>query len=198
MQLNIVSSSSPTSSLASLRNARVSSTEGELDAPKDRESASGPAQMFKKLEALAKSDPAKFKETTAAMAKKVQEAADAATDPREKAMLTDLAKKFTSASQTGDASGLKPPERGAGGRPPPPAGGGGGGKGASVSSQQFDPADTNQDGKVSEPERIAYEAKQEKSRAVGAYSKSMKDAQESKGHALFDSLSQMVDGATAS
>jgi hypothetical protein len=196
MQLNIVSSSSQTSSLGALRNARVS-TQSDLDAPKDKESASGPAQLFKKLEALAKSDPAKFKETTAAMAKKVQEAADAATDPRAKAMLTDLATKFTTASQSGDASGLKPPERGAGGgRPPPPAGGG---KGASVSSQQqFDPADTNEDGKVSEPERIAYEAKQEASRAVGAYSRSMKDAQESKGHALFDSLSQMVDGATAS
>ncbi len=197
MQLSSISSTSTTSSLAALRSVSTSTSDVDLDAPRDQRSASGPAQLFKKLEALASSDPASFKQTTAAMAKKVQEAADVSTDPREQERLSDLASKLTTASQTGDASGLKPPEHGAsGGRPPPPPAGAG--AGASASPKETDPADTNQDGTVSEQERLAYEASQQQSRAVGVYARSMNDAQESKGHALFDSLSQMVDQATAS
>lgn len=62
-----------------------------------------------------------------------------------------------------------------GGRPsgPPPGGGPGGGPGgakgaaASSSNQSFDPADSNQDGTVSEMERLAYASKQETSTAKG-------------------------------
>jgi len=193
MQLSSISSTTATSASSAARATRVD-RDGDVDAPRERSSASGPAQMFQKLQALAKSDPAKFKETTAAMAKTVQDAADAATDPREKEKLTELAKKFTEASKTGDASGLKPPEHGGGHRGPPPAGGPPGG--ASGSSKETDPADTNQDGKVSEQERAAYDAKQQQSKAVGAYAKSMKEGHEAKGHALFDSLSAMVDAAS--
>jgi hypothetical protein len=171
---------------------RIKQADGDIDAPRERSSLSDPAQLFKKLEALAKADPVKFKETTAALAKKVEEAAAAATDPREKQMLSELGKKFSDASRTGDASGLKPPEGSAprgpppGGKPPPRGGGG--------VSKVLDPADTNQDGTVSEKERAAYEAKT--SKAVSAYARSARDGREVKAQAVFASLSAIVASAS--
>lgn len=184
MQINVVASSSRAQALGSVVSTAVDSATNTGSVPTEQQSTSGPSKLFAKLEALSKSDPAKFKEVTAQLAKTVQAAADQASDPREKQMLGDLAKKFSDASQTGDASGLKPPE-GKGRH-----GGGGGGGGTKV----FAAADTNQDGVVSPAEAAAYEARQQ-SKASRAYSHTQDQARQDKGKALFTQLQQIVDAA---
>lgn len=199
MQLGIVGSSVASQQVTSVRSL---ATDQVLSWPSDQESTSGPAELFKKLEALATSDPEKFKEVTAQMAAKVEEAAEAATDPNEKKMLTELAAKLTDASQTGDVSGLKPPEGGGPppGPPPSDAVGGGGSKGevssaaASGGAQEYDSADTNEDGTVSIAEQAAFEAKRA-SLAEQAYSRTMDEAREGRARELFSSLEALVDAA---
>jgi len=204
-----LSSISSTSSLASLTNVRPTSSSvvDALQSTDDTTSLSGPAALSKKLEALSKSDPAKFKEAVNTIAKKLNEAADAATNPHEKEMLTDMASKFTKAGETGDASDLKPSGRPPAGGPPPggaPPGGApsSGGSGASSKSQYYDPADTNQDGKVSLQEQAAYDAKQaskkEDSTGLGAYKQALHSAADQKAASLMASLNSIVDSVTKS
>jgi hypothetical protein len=192
MQLSIVGSSVASQQVSSAQSLAI---DQGPSVPSDQGSTSGPAGLFKKLEALAKSDPAKFKELTAQMAEKVKEAADAATDTNEKKMLTGLASKFSEASQTGDASGLKPPESGGRPRPsgPPPDNSASASSTSSTSSsstQTYDPADTNEDGSVSVAEQLAYEAKRA-SRAEQAYTHTMDSATESRAHELFATLQSL-------
>jgi HSP90 family molecular chaperone len=197
MQLNIVGGSSSTQQTRSTNAVASTALSQALDAavPADQDSQSGPAALFKKLEALAKSDPAKFKQVTAEMATKVKEAADTATDPHEKKMLTELSQKFTDASTSGDASGLKPPE---GGRPPggPPPGGkaGKGGAGGAAEQKQYAAADANKDGTVTLAEQAAYDAQQQ-SRAEKAYTQTMDQAKHGRAEALFASLDQVLSAA---
>jgi hypothetical protein len=195
MQLNIVGGSSSTQQTRSTSTVSSAALSQSLDAavPADQDSQSGPATLFKKLETLAKTDPTKFKEVTAEMAAKVKEAADTATDPREKQMLTELSQKFTDASTSGDASGLKPPE---GGRPPPPPGGKGGkgGAGGAAEEKQYAPADANKDGTVTLAEQAAYDAQQQ-SRAEKAYTHTMEQAKDGRAEALFASLQQVLNAA---
>ncbi|MFO0745280.1 MAG: hypothetical protein U1F43_06315 [Myxococcota bacterium] len=95
--------------------ARASATNGTSRAdcapsgppPSD---VSGIGKAMAKLGELAKSDPAAFEKATADIAKKLEELAksqsgDAAT------RISDLAKQFANASETGDMSALEPPSR---------------------------------------------------------------------------------------
>lgn len=71
-------------------------------------------------------------------------------------------------SEFEDAAPPAPPQGGAGGPPPAGAGGGGGAAAAgSASSTSYDPADSNEDGTVSEQERQAYAAKHPTQQAQG-------------------------------
>jgi hypothetical protein len=190
MQVNISGSNSAQalSSVLSTAVAQASSA-STGSVPTDQQSTSGPSKLFSQLEAMAKSDPSKFKQVTGELAKTVQAAADQATDPHEKQMLGDLAKKFADASQSGDASGLKPPER-KGGKEGPHGGGGGGGGG----TKTYAAADTNQDGTVSPQEAAAYELKQQ-SKAAKAYANTQNQTRQDKGKALFAQLEQIVQSA---
>jgi hypothetical protein len=156
---------------------------------KDTWSISTPAQLISKLQDLQKSEPSAFKDVMRSASDKVGVAAEAASDPQVKSGLLEISAQLKAASSTGDLSALRAPPGAAGpqgarpaggghggGAPPaggpppggaPPGGGGatggGGGSGASGSasaSKTYEPADTNQDGKVSLQEQVVYAAKQ--------------------------------------
>ena len=84
----------------------------------DQSSISGPAAMLSKLKALQESDPAKFKQVTADIAKQLRSAATQGGASAQ--VLGKVADAFDKASTTGDLSSLKPPSGGQG----KPAGGG--------------------------------------------------------------------------
>jgi hypothetical protein len=90
---------------------------------------SKPAQLFSKLQELAKSDPEKFKQVCADIAEKLK-AASQETTGRDANMLADLAQKFQNVADGGDISQLQPP--------PPPSFSQSGG--VSAYSQQQDEA----------------------------------------------------------
>ena len=71
--------------------------------------------------------------------------------------------EFKDAAPKNSPNGGPPGGRPSGPPPGPPPGGPSGAKGgaASISTQNYDPADTNQDGTVSEVERLAYASKQQ-------------------------------------
>jgi hypothetical protein len=73
---------------------------------------SKPGQLFGKLQSLAESDPAKFKELMADAATKLKSAAENSTNSDQQKFLTDLASKFQKASETGDTSAIKPEHHG--------------------------------------------------------------------------------------
>lgn len=195
------------SSLRSTQVAQVASLEatasGSVRAGQsaaDASSLSGPAELFKKLQALAKSDPAKFKQATQAISDALQTEASQSTDPHEQQMLSNLSAKFAEAAKTGDASGLAPPKGPPpGGRPPPPptsSSSGGGG------TKVYDPADSNQDGTVTQAEQAAYDAKEAAAKASAtsasqAYGQQMHAVADQKGQALFANLNEIVDAALA-
>lgn len=90
---------------------------------------------------------------------------------------SEMTSGMSSTAQAGKGGGTPPP----GGMPPPGAGGANSASGtsstsstqSSSSTKTYDPADGNQDGKVSEQERIAYaQAKQDKASASSASSTS--------------------------
>ncbi len=90
---------------------------------------------------------------------------------------SEMTSGMSSTAQAGKGGGAPPP----GGMPPPGAGGANSASGtsstsstqSSSSTKTYDPADDNQDGKVSEQERIAYaQAKQDKASASSASSTS--------------------------
>lgn len=159
----------PTSSAAST--AKAQRSRSSLPPAKDGASVSGPAQTLNKLQALQKSDPAKFKEVMSAISDKLSSAAQSSTNPAEQKALTDAAARFKSAGDSGDLSALAPQKGGGGGRAKrssdaPP---GGGAQGApppkaaaqpSANAAVTSPADANGDGKVSAAEQAAYDAKQ--------------------------------------
>ncbi|MCE5200874.1 MAG: hypothetical protein ABFD54_09835 [Armatimonadota bacterium] len=81
---------------------------------------SKPAEIYSKLQELAKSDPEKLKEVCAKIADKLSSAAEESSGGDNK-MLSDLAEKFQNVAEGGDVSQLKPPEPpSGGGRPQPP------------------------------------------------------------------------------
>jgi hypothetical protein len=90
---------------------------------------SKPGELMAKLAQLKESDPEKFKTVLGDISKKLDDAATKTGDSK----LAELAKKFETASETGDLSGLQPQHhggaRGAGGPGggPPPGGPGSGG-----------------------------------------------------------------------
>ena len=203
MSISSISSASRLASVASLQPSAPSTVDASLS-PEESSSLSGPAELFKKLEALSKSDPAKFKQATQEISEKLTEEADSATDPGAKKMLTGLAAKFNEASQTGDASVLKPPQG------PPPAGGpsksgGSSGKasgGSSGDTKTYDPADTNKDGTVSLQEQMDYDAEKvaksgEDPTSLSAYKKVLHAAADQKANTLFSSLNSIYDSVVS-
>ncbi|HEX2951403.1 MAG TPA: hypothetical protein VHV83_17810 [Armatimonadota bacterium] len=79
-------------------------------------SKSKPGDVLSKLAQLKDTDPEKFKEVTANIAKELKEKA-AQQSGREATMLNDLADKFEQVSEDGDLSALQPPPPPQGGRP---------------------------------------------------------------------------------
>ncbi|MFO0556026.1 MAG: hypothetical protein U0271_47045 [Polyangiaceae bacterium] len=152
-------------SVAAVSSTTRSSNAARASPSNDQADISGPAQMLSKLKSLQKSDPEKFKQVMAEVSDSLSKQAATVTDPNERKMLTDLAEKFWKAKDSGDLSGLEPPKGGRGpqgaqgpqGPPPPPPSGK---SSSSSSSKATDPADTNEDGTVSQAEKAAYEAKQ--------------------------------------
>ena len=142
----------------------------------DSASLSGPARTLSRLQELAKTDPSRFKQVVTQISGRLTTAAKEASSPEERSSLNNLATRFSLAGETGDVSVLRPAAGGrpdapppAGGRPPsggpPPAKGAGGStskliSSASSSKTSTDPADTNNDGTVSDAERQAANAKQ--------------------------------------
>ncbi len=127
MSVNAINSSLSATSLESIlktRTASTSETSGVSSDPPARVSKLG--SLMAQLSELQQSDPDKFKEVASTIADKLKEAAASATesgDSEKATQLTELAEKFTTASETGSMPDLRPPGgmKGAGG--PPPGGG---------------------------------------------------------------------------
>ncbi len=200
----------PTSSVTSTSKAQRSRS--SAPPPRDAASVSGPAQTMNKLQALQKSDPAKFKEVMSAISDKLSSAAQASTNPAEQKALTDAAARFKSAGDTGDLSALTPQKDGATGRgkrgAETSAGGGAAsstpsaasastGQGA-TSATVASPADANGDGAVSTAEQIAYDAKQSatSSGAQRAYGRHGHEG--GHGGGAFAQIGAIVDSVLAS
>lgn len=186
--------------------------------PADSTHVSGPGQLLAKLEQLRQSDPSKFKQVMSSLSDTLAEEAKSSSDPRGQKMLSELSAKFKAAGESGDLSGLTPPQHGpGGGRAPdgtPPAGGpphggahhGGHAKGAkggassnATGGGQTDPADTNQDGIVSASEALAYQTAHgsddsSQSSSAKSYEK-MADHGREKMESTFSHLLAIVDAA---
>ncbi len=70
------------------------------------------AKLMKQLEEIRVSDPAKYKEITAAISTQLEGAAQSAAsqgDSQSASMLNDMASKFKTASETGDEVDMRPP-----------------------------------------------------------------------------------------
>ena len=193
---------------STLRSAMASSnaaSEVLPDSAGGQAQVSGPAALMNKLKTLQQTDPDKLKAVLGELADTISEKANSATDPGEKRALSELAEKFKAAGESGDLSSLQPPRGpgGKGGPPPgpPPSGGAkpaasASSSGASSATEEFDPADTNEDGSVSQREKLAYEAKQAASASgAEAYAKQAAFGQREKVNALFDSLNTTLDAA---
>ncbi|MBS2024049.1 MAG: hypothetical protein JST92_16725 [Deltaproteobacteria bacterium] len=89
----------------------AASAVGQTPGPTDTTDTSPMAKAMQELQDLAKSDPAKFKKAAAEIAEKLKAEAGQATG-RKADFLNQLASKFDAASQSGDASGLQPPQQG--------------------------------------------------------------------------------------
>lgn len=202
--------------LSSVRKQHVmsSSEAGRAAASGDRSEISKPADLLARLAEQKSADPEGFKQAMSAISEKLGQAAEAASSPEEAQALKDLAGKFQSAGESGDLSALASPKRGshppppggpqgAGGpKGPPPSGGHGGpggpkkadaadAKSASTSAAK-DPADTDEDGKVSAKEKAAYEAAQAK-KAAASYEATAKSDHEHGMHKVFETLKSVVD-----
>lgn len=109
-------SSSTVWNLSKLNSAStVSSTSGTISSSStsattssDSVDISKPGELYSKLQALQKSDPAKFKEVVSDIAQKLKTASESQTGNEAK-MTSDLAAKFQSVADGGDISQLKPP-----------------------------------------------------------------------------------------
>ncbi len=119
-----------TSPLSVVSSASTSST-GSTDptsAAAGTTSLSQMGQVMTQLQSLEQTDPAQAKSVLATIGSNLK--AQAGSNP----MMSQLADKFTQASQTGDLSGLQPPKGGHGGGHHHHHGGGGG-SGASATTQ---------------------------------------------------------------
>ena len=94
-----------TSSISPLIAPSTTDTAPTSGAESTSTSISKPGQLFKELQNLSTSDPAKFKQVTSDIATQLKQAAQGATGSQA-AFLNKMATKFATAAQTGDASGL--------------------------------------------------------------------------------------------
>jgi hypothetical protein len=176
--------------------------------PTDAASLSGPAEVLNKLSSLARTDPTKFRQVVDEIAKTLDEAAGATSDPVMKKTLNDMATVFTQAGKTGDLSAVKPPSgpppgggQPSGGGPPPGGGSPPGGvsptAGGGSAPKTYAAADTNKDGVVTLEEQVAYDAQQASKKAaanagVGVYRRTLQGAAEEKSQSLFASLGSVL------
>lgn len=203
MSISNTGATSALSTIASVARTSSSPSNGSVAEAgltgSDKAAISGPAAMLSKLKSLQASDPTQFKEVMTKISDSLSERAESATDPGEKKMLTDLASKFKTAGETGDLSALDPSKGGGGGprgpHGPPPAGGGHGPKiEETKEAKATEPADTNEDGTVSQQEKAAYEAKQAASGAQ-SYAKQAAAAVHEKMDTVMKSIESIVDAA---
>jgi hypothetical protein len=114
MSISSITGTSGTSATSSIQfqpSIQASST----DAPPsgDTTAMSGIAQFMSKLSSLEQSNPDQAKQVLSTIASKLNDAAGSATGDQA-AHLKDLAAKFTQAADTGDLSGIQPPQGGGG------------------------------------------------------------------------------------
>jgi hypothetical protein len=95
-------SSTPTTGLAAPDPLSVTDSAGNVN-------LSQAAQFFSKLQDLSQSNPAQFKQLTAQISSQLQADAQKATGSAQ-TFLTNLANQFQTASQTGSAASLQPPQ----------------------------------------------------------------------------------------
>lgn len=75
---------------------------------KDSTSISNGAEQMYNLQSLASSDPDKFKSVTGKIASELSEKASSETDSQKAKFLSDMASRFSAASESGSADSLRP------------------------------------------------------------------------------------------
>lgn len=111
MSVSGISSPYNTQALASVLQASPTGTSavgGTTDGDVGQPKVSRQAQFLNKLQQLATSDPAKFKQVTTDIAAKLTQAAQAQGQTAQGQSLSALAAKFQTVAQTGDLSALQP------------------------------------------------------------------------------------------
>jgi hypothetical protein len=116
MNISSVTSSLVTANVDGVSSKRAQSTQAIPPPPPPGDSAgmSKMAETMKSLSELQSSDPDKFKDVTASIAKSLEELAKDQSG-EDASRLTELAEKFKQASESGTMDSLQPP--------PPPSGG---------------------------------------------------------------------------
>ena len=120
MSLSGISSPYDTQALASLLQVSSASTDGTSGVAGTTDGGAGQPQVSKqakflsKLQQLATSDPAKFKQVVTDIAAKLTQAAQQSGQTSQGQALSGLAAKFQTAAQTGDVSALEPAKPAAG------------------------------------------------------------------------------------
>lgn len=147
-----------------------------------------PEEMFKKLDSggkgyLTQDDLVKISPKGAEAASSAESAESAKAAEAFKRMDSDGDGKVTESEfkQAAPPEGQAPAAAKGGGKGPPPAGGGAGAgpapapaASASSSQDEIDPADANQDGKVSQQEQLAYDAQQQAGKLSSKASEAVK------------------------
>lgn len=112
MSISSITGTSATSAISSIQFQPSTAT---TSAPPsgDTTAMSGIAQFMSKLSSLEQSNPDQAKQVLSTIASKLNDAASSATGDQA-THLKDLAAKFTQAADTGDLSGIQPPQGGGG------------------------------------------------------------------------------------
>jgi hypothetical protein len=111
MSISSISSLASTGAVSSVQFQSATQAAGTDPTSGDSTSMSKLGSFMTKLSALEKSDPAKAKQVLSTIASKLNEAASTATGDQA-THLKDLAAKFSKAADTGDLSGIQPPQGG--------------------------------------------------------------------------------------
>lgn len=113
MSISSISNLASTGAISSVQLQSATQVAGSDPTSGDSTSMSKLGSFMTKLSALEQSDPAKAKQVLSTIASKLNEAASTATGDQA-THLKDLAAKFSTAADTGDLSGIQPPQGGGG------------------------------------------------------------------------------------
>jgi hypothetical protein len=112
MSISSISSLASTSAVSSVQFQAASQVAGtDSTSGGDTTAMSSIGKFMTKLSALEQSDPAQAKQVLSTIASKLNDAASTATGDQA-THLKDLAAKFSTAADTGDLSGIQPPQGG--------------------------------------------------------------------------------------